>query len=87
MGVVLVEESVAGYCAKDDRRFAGLVDTGFVADYNEALRVLVLRLDEDARAVAMSPPVVAEDAAPAPRAPRGEATTWATAAQLDALRG
>ena len=47
VGVVLVEESVAGFCAKDDRRFSGLVDTGFVADYNEALRVLVLRLEED----------------------------------------
>ena len=47
VGVVLVEESVAGFCAKDDRRFSGLVDTGFVADYNEALRVLVLRLGED----------------------------------------
>ena len=81
VGVVLVEESVAGFCAKDDRRFSGLVDTGFVADYNEALRVLVLRLAEDARAVAMSPPVVAEDAAPAARASRGEAATWATAAQ------
>jgi len=87
VGVVLVEESVAGFCAKDDRRFSGLVDTGFVADYNEALRVLVLRLGEDARAVAMAPPLVKEDAAPAARAPRGEATTWATAAQLDALRG
>ena len=87
VGVVLVEESVAGFCAKDDRRFSGLVDTGFVADYNEALRVLVLRLEEDEREVAMSPPVVAEDAAPARPSSRGEAATWATAAQLDALRG
>ena len=86
VGVVLVEESVAGFCAKDDRRFSGLVDTGFVADYNEALRVLVLRLEEDARDVAMAPPVVKEAAAPPARASRGEARTWATAAQLDALR-
>jgi predicted nicotinamide N-methyase len=86
VGVVLVEESVAGFCSKDDRRFSGLVDTGFVADYNEALRVLVLRLAEDERAVAMAPPVVKEAAAPAARASRGEAATWATAAQLDALR-
>ena len=85
MGVVLVEESVAGFCAKDDRRFSGLVDTGFVADYNEALRVLVLRLEEDARDVAMAPPVAEEAAAPAAQASRGEAATWATAAQLDAL--
>ena len=56
------------------------------AEEADAERVVVVRLAEDERAVAMAPPVVKEAAAPAARASRGEAATWATAAQLDALR-
>lgn len=53
VGVVLVHEANAGTCARDDGRFRGLADTGSAADDNAARGVLVLRLADDKREVAM----------------------------------